>query len=135
MLMKNFKVGDRVIGRNKSARDWAGTVLEVMADGRTRKFKVRWAYGQVRAVTARGIDLAPLLPHLGPVLNAMEDEMSTASSSSDSTSNSDADDPAWPPAEGAFGGEFRAVLQEVAQVPRSLNLFKTHNLRPWHRSS
>ena len=44
--MKGLKIDSRVEGKAKKISGWDGTIVEVIQDGRKKKFKVRWSNGQ-----------------------------------------------------------------------------------------
>ena len=57
-MAKRFKVGDSVVGKLISTMGKKATVLEVIVNGRRRKYVVRWKTGKVSTVSTNGICLA-----------------------------------------------------------------------------
>ena len=57
-MAKRFKVGDSVVGKLISTMGKKATVLEVIVNGRRRKYVVRWETGKVSMVSTNGICLA-----------------------------------------------------------------------------
>jgi hypothetical protein len=64
-MVKVFKVDDRVIGKIKSNMGLKGKILQILFEGKTKKFQIEYSNGKVLTETSRAIVKEGTLPPVG----------------------------------------------------------------------
>ena len=84
-MAKNFKVGNRVVGKIKENIGWNGEVLQITGSGKGKRVIVLWENGKRTECTTRGIAFS------GDAAPKKGDPKSTAKAGPETESDSDAE--------------------------------------------